>query len=171
MTHTWKGNNYNSARRIGRAGIWLFPTLSLWLNNIMMTSSNGNIFRITGPLCGEFTDHRWIPLTKATDRKLWCFLWSAPEQMVVGNSSVTGEFPSQRASDAENISIWWRHHIESLPAFFRAIRMMSREQHGFWNYQHLDCVQYNIFANKISKLHITGPFRQRWIPLNMPIIW
>ena len=27
----------------------------------MMTSSNGNIFRVTGPLCGEFTGHRWIP--------------------------------------------------------------------------------------------------------------
>ena len=26
-----------------------------------------------------------------------------------GNSPVTGEFPSQRASDAENVSIWWRH--------------------------------------------------------------
>ena len=31
----------------------------------MMTSSNGNIFRVTGPLYGEFTDHRWIPFTKA----------------------------------------------------------------------------------------------------------
>ena len=29
-----------------------------------MTSSNGNIFRVTGPLC-----HRWIPLTKASDVK------------------------------------------------------------------------------------------------------
>ena len=29
-----------------------------------MTSSNGNIFCVTGPLCGEFTCHRWIPLTK-----------------------------------------------------------------------------------------------------------
>ena len=27
------------------------------------------------------------------------------------NSSVTGEFPSQRASNAENVSIWWRHHV------------------------------------------------------------
>ena len=27
-----------------------------------------------------------------------------------GNSPVTGEFPAQRASDAENVSIWWRHH-------------------------------------------------------------
>ena len=45
----------------------------------MMTSSNGNIFRITGHLCGEFTGHRWIPHTKASDVKLWCFLWSEPE--------------------------------------------------------------------------------------------
>ena len=44
----------------------------------MMTSSNGNIFRGTGPLCGEFTGHRWIPLTKASEAGLWCFLWSAP---------------------------------------------------------------------------------------------
>ena len=27
-----------------------------------------------------------------------------------GNSPVTGEFPAQRASNAENVSIWWRHH-------------------------------------------------------------
>ena len=34
---------------------------------LMMTSSNGNIFRVTGPLCGEITGHRWIPLTNASD--------------------------------------------------------------------------------------------------------
>ena len=28
-----------------------------------------------------------------------------------GNSPVTGEFPAQRASNAENISIWWRPHV------------------------------------------------------------
>ena len=26
------------------------------------------------------------------------------------NSPVTGEFIAQRASNAENVSIWWRHH-------------------------------------------------------------
>ena len=30
--------------------------------------------------------------------------------LCAGNSPVTGEFPAQRASDAENASIWWRHH-------------------------------------------------------------
>ena len=42
----------------------------------MMPSSNGNIFRVTGPLWGESTGHQWIPLTKASDMELWCFLWS-----------------------------------------------------------------------------------------------
>ena len=39
----------------------------------MMTSSNGNIFRVTGHLCGEFTGHRWIPLTKASDAEFDVF--------------------------------------------------------------------------------------------------
>ena len=44
----------------------------------MMTSLNANIFRVTGPLWGEFTGHRWIPLTKASDSDFWRFIWSAP---------------------------------------------------------------------------------------------
>ena len=38
-----------------------------------MTTSNGNIFRVTGLLCGEFIGHRWIPYTRASDAELWCF--------------------------------------------------------------------------------------------------
>ena len=49
------------------------------ISPLIMMSSNGSIFRVTGPLCGEFTGPRWIPLTKASDAVLWCFLWSAPE--------------------------------------------------------------------------------------------
>ena len=55
-------------------GIW--TGILLWFNMIsdvlpipcinivvdfMITSSNGNIFGVTGPLCGDFTGHRWIP--------------------------------------------------------------------------------------------------------------
>ena len=57
------------------------PALKLKHNhNEMVTSSNGNIFRVTGPLWRESNGHRWIPLTKASDTGLWYFLWSAPEQ-------------------------------------------------------------------------------------------
>ena len=48
----------------------------------MMTSSNGNIFRVTDPLWGESTGHRWVLLTKASATELWCFLSSRHEQAV-----------------------------------------------------------------------------------------
>ena len=53
-----------------------------WRMLNMMTSSNGNIFRVTGPLWREFTGNRWIPLTKSRDAELWCFIRSGPQQMV-----------------------------------------------------------------------------------------
>ena len=55
------------------------PIILLDYCYFMMTSSNGNIFRVTGHLCGEFTGPRWFPHTKASDAGLWCFLWSASE--------------------------------------------------------------------------------------------
>ena len=62
-----------------------------------MTLSNGNIFRVTGPLCGEFTGDRWIPRTKASDAELWCFLWSAPWISGWVNNREAGELGRQRA--------------------------------------------------------------------------
>ena len=39
----------------------------------MMTSSNGNIFCVTGPLWGEPTGHRWIPPQRPVTRSFWIF--------------------------------------------------------------------------------------------------
>ena len=33
--------------------------------------------------------------------------------LCAGNSPETGEFPAQMASNAKNVSIWWRHHAYS----------------------------------------------------------
>ena len=30
------------------------------------------------------------------------------------NSPVTGEFPAQMPSNAETVSLWWRHHMQSI---------------------------------------------------------
>ena len=49
---------------------------------VMMTSSKGNIFCVTGHLYGEFTGHRWIALKKASNAELWCLLWSALKQRI-----------------------------------------------------------------------------------------
>ena len=37
-----------------------------------------------------------------------------------GNSPLTGEFPVQMASNAENFSIWWRHHDPNIMHMFHA---------------------------------------------------
>ena len=34
--------------------------------------------------------------------------------LCVGNSPEIGEFTAQMASNAENVSIWWRHHVDVL---------------------------------------------------------
>ena len=42
-------------------------------------SLNGNIFRVTGYMCGEFTGDRWIPAHIDQWRRDLMFLSSAPE--------------------------------------------------------------------------------------------
>ena len=32
--------------------------------------------------------------------------------LCAGNSPEKGEFPAQRVSNSENVSIWWRHHVK-----------------------------------------------------------
>ena len=46
----------------------------------MITLPNGSTFCITGPLWGESTGQRWVPLIKASDAEIWCLIWSAPQQ-------------------------------------------------------------------------------------------
>ena len=58
---------------------WIFLNEDVRVSNDVMTSSNGNIFHVTGHLCGKFTGPRWISRTKASDAELWCFLWCTPE--------------------------------------------------------------------------------------------
>ena len=46
-----------------------------------------------------------------------------------GNSPVTGEFPAQRASNAENVSILWRHHGSK--EFWETLTNKQLEMHGW----------------------------------------
>ena len=55
------------------------------------------------------------------------------------NSPMTGEFPTQRISNAKNVSIWWRHHENALcPQLAR---------HGF---THIDAIEPS--KDMLSKL-------------------
>ena len=72
--------------------------LPLCLNNLyIMSSSNGNIFRVTGPLCGEFTGPRWIPRTKVSDAELWFFSLSCAWINYWVNNREAGDLRRHRA--------------------------------------------------------------------------
>ena len=47
--------------------------------------------------------------------------------LCAGNSTVTGEFPTHRASNTEYIPIWWRHHLNNMgkwiPLFDQMVHM------------------------------------------------
>ena len=77
----------------------IIKTASLWqwYDHSVMTSSNQNIFRVTGPLCGEFTGPRWTTRTKASDAELWYFLWTAPWIYGWVNNREVGDLRRHRA--------------------------------------------------------------------------
>ena len=63
--------------------------------------------------------------------------------LCAGNSPGTGEFPAQMASNAENVSIWWRHyHITFLPGlhsriwiWFQPYNMEEKHESHCWCWQ------------------------------------
>ena len=103
------------------SGLSVIFSVTLWVpqschtsksNVYMMTSSNGNIFRVTGPLCVSGI-HRWIPLTKASDAGLRCFLWSVPEQTVEQTieslviwDAITLIIPSLYTTRGQSVVMW-----------------------------------------------------------------
>ena len=82
-SQVWNFWKYNSRQQyLSHATFQVLHALLSFTNRdfLMMTSSNENIFRVTGPLCGEFTGPWWIPRTKASDAELWCFLYLRPNK-------------------------------------------------------------------------------------------
>ena len=80
---------------------------------IMMTSSNGNIFRVTGHLCGEFTSDRWLPaqrpvtrtfdvffdlrLNKRLSKRSWAWSFETPSCSLWRHCNVSGDTNIPRA--------------------------------------------------------------------------
>ena len=58
-------------KKANNTELWCF--LFVNLNSLMMTSSNGNIFRVTGPLCGEFTGPGEFPTQRPVTRSFDVF--------------------------------------------------------------------------------------------------
>ena len=61
--------------------------------------------------------------------------------LCAGNSPGTGEFPAQMASYAENVSIWWRHHVVGC-VWNILLSMNARHSLGPWSVSSL-CSRMN----------------------------
>ena len=57
-----------------------YPLHAMGLARVMMTSSNGNIFRVTGPLCGEFTGPGEFPAQRPVTRSFGVFFDLRPNK-------------------------------------------------------------------------------------------
>ena len=66
------------------------------------------------------------------------------------NSPVTGEFPAQRVSDAENVSIWWRHHVNeircSIDVIMKSITFSEVRSFAI-NMLHCDSIAFTLFKH------------------------
>ena len=70
-----------------------------------MTSSNGKIFRVTDPLCGIFTGHRWIPLTQRPVTLSFGVFFDLRLNKRLSNQTWGWLFEMPSRS-------WWRHRNE-----------------------------------------------------------
>ena len=91
--------------------------------------------------------------------------------LCAGNSPETGEFPTQMASNAENFSIWWRHHAHN-----GGHRLFGKKCHSYsimvlwqlnsglgcyytnsykpWCLTHCYVLQNNLFSDSVSRIMI-----------------
>ena len=99
---------------------------------IMMTSSNGNIFRVTGHLCGEFTDHQRIPRTKARDTELWCFFFDLRLNKQLSNRSWVWWFetpsrPLKRHCNVNSKNSLYFNDMHNLAFYSNNMRLNSKQ--------------------------------------------
>ena len=97
---------------------------------ILLVQAEKNMIRIIAPLRRESIGKWKFPQQRANDAESFSMSWQTSSMIVYNlqphdclhnrlfrrksketrNSPVPGESPAQRASNAENVSIWWRHH-------------------------------------------------------------
>ena len=82
----------------------------------MMTSSNGNIFRVTGHLCGEFTGHGWIPRSKAGKRNFDVFF----DLRWINGRANDREAGDLRRHCAHYVVTVMQHHLDNKTHMFRS---------------------------------------------------
>ena len=107
----------------------------------MMTLSNGNIFRVTDLLCGEFSRHRWILRTKASGRSFDVFF---------------------DLLQSQQLSKQWRSRWSEMPS--RPLCRHCNEICLLINSCTISTTQINPLSSKVFYIH-TMHVRFQWFPI------
>ena len=85
---------------------------------IMMTSSNGNIFRVAGPLCGEFTGPGEFtaqrPVTRSFDVFFDLRLNKRLSKQLWGWWFETPSWSLWRQYNDQTLRAWWHEHLATI---------------------------------------------------------
>ena len=115
-------------------GALMFSLIYAWINDWVNNREAGDLRRQHGHydvivmLCGQLFSLQWRHNQRdgvSNHQHHDCLLHRLFRQIkenskpprhwpLCGKSPVTGELPAQRTSYAENVSIWWCHHVRSL---------------------------------------------------------
>ena len=81
---------------------------------------------------GEWTNLAWKLVDSIDFYNYWHRSKRTSKPLVpglcAGNSPLAGEFPAQKLSNAENVSIWWLHRVNFLSGW----KIQGTSIYGFW---------------------------------------
>ena len=107
---------------------------------------------IMGAIASQITSLTIVYSTVYSDADQRKHQSSASLAFVRGNSRGTGDFPAQMASNAENVSIWWRHNVRNVNALPLYAHVAEVIMHGRPEVTLVDGAAYNMFRSVISLL-------------------
>ena len=129
-----------------------------------MASSNGNIFRATGPSCEEVAGDWWIPHTKASDTKIWCFFHLHLNKWLSKQSwGWWFETLSRSLCRRCNDNLQQPYIIQIIPLCLHLLinfTVTSHEHRGVFYQQQLDCL-FNCLLRLTQKKHLISTFTSR----------
>ena len=145
------------------AGTLGSPVPSL-IQEIMMTSSNGNIFRVTGSLCGEFTGTGEFPAQRPVTRSLDVFF-------DVGLNKWLSKQPWGWRFETPSWSLW--RHRNSNYIFIFPRNNSTHNIDTFLEWQSTVTFSHYVKQMLEPDLHLTCGHPQIWLslPSGNPTYW
>ena len=124
----------------------------LWLLAMIM-SWNGNICRVTGPLCRELTGHRWIPHTQKPVTRSFDVSFDLRLNQHLRKQWRRGWFEMPSRSLWRQCNVTWRHnepdHQQAISSGMCWPHMMTSSNGNIFRVIGLSCVEFT--SHKFSE--------------------